>query len=162
MIILIYVLRRIEISEWKVFSLLYILLVIAFIIITPFNTAYDEAGHFTRAYEVSRGRMVSQHNTDGSGISLIPAESAYIIQTSVLEHENFLYKYDKNAKSVQLSGEEAFITNENQALYSPVSYIPQAIGLRIADSFTDTLYYIYQGGRFFAALVNMLFVLLAM
>lgn len=98
-IILVYLLRRVDISEWKVFSLLYVVLVIAFFVLMPFNTAFDEAGHFTRAYEVSKGRMVSQHDSDGSGISLIPAESAYLIQTSVLEHENFLYKtsYEKSS-----------------------------------------------------------------
>ena len=160
-IIILFLLYRMNVADWKLFSIIYSALTIGFIMVTPFNTAFDEAGHFTRAYEVSRGRLVSYHDEKGAGMSLIPTDAAYIMQYSTIERDNFKYKYDKNARNLIMPGDESYVPNPNQALYSPASYIPQAIGIRVFDLFTDSLYWIYFGGRLFTAIVNMLLVVFA-
>lgn len=160
-IIILFLLYRMNVSDWKIFTILYTVLTIGFFIVMPFNTAFDEAGHFTRSYEVSRGRLLSYHDDKGAGKSLIPTDAAYLMQYSTYERDNFKYKYDQNAQGIRVSEDESYVANPNQSLYSPASYIPQAIGIRIFDIFTDSLYWIYFGGRLFAAIFNMLLVVLA-
>ena len=160
-IIILYLTQRINIPKWKVFSVIYCLITVAFLLVTPFNTAFDEMGHFSRAYEISKGYLLSYHLDNGAGASVIPEESLSIIQNSVIENDNFDYKNDYNSKNIILSGNKMLFLNQNQALYSPVSYIPQAIGLLLSDLLSDSLYWLYLGGRIAATFINLVFVLLS-
>ena len=160
-IIILFLLHRMNVADWKLFIILFIGLTIGFSIVMPFNTAFDESGHFIRTYEVSRGHLTSYHDERGAGMSLVPTESAYIMQYSMYERDNFKYKYDENARNISVTGEESYVNNTNQALYSPASYIPQALGIRVFDIFTDSLYWIYFGGRLFATIFNSILVFFA-
>lgn len=110
--------------------------------VTLFNTP-DEDRHFYRSVEVSYFHFLSDVNEDsGEGGRELPFENVNI----------YLLKCDwqsfsDNCKDVNMSENKDFVVFSNTALYSPISYIPQAIGIFIARSFTKNIAVIAYAGR---------------
>lgn len=117
-------------------SMLFILLSIFLWICIP-GMAPDEPNHFGRAFEVSCGQMISKH-VNGIGGDSMPA--------AILKYE------DKNAEIDWNDMQEVLFANT--ALYSPVSYIPQAIGIKITRVFTNNVSKIFYGGKIAHAIFN--------
>ena len=138
-----------------------------YLVYNPVNVGYDENGHFLRAYELSKGIFVSDHSEEGKGITYAPKNLNLLI-----------YKVSDNIKlndaALVYEKEEAYLNkrfdkndislfgNENQALYSPASYIQNSLGLFISNIFTDNVFIYYQMGRFSGMLINAILIILAL
>lgn len=125
--------ERVFIILWCAFSLLYICS----------NTMYnvpDETHHFYRAYEISNGHMVSEMNEAGT----VGGRDLPFVDTG------FSPKYwqtFKDSLDARLSEKVMFRGFSNTALYAPVSYIPQAIGIFLMRLITDRIAFITYAGR---------------
>ena len=132
---------------------------------TPFSTLYDEEGHFFRSYEITEGRMLTPKNDEGLGVSYIPERMVTPISeiSNSIKRDGAALVYYKQYEMLRYDIDRiAFeVDNKNQALYSPASYIPQAIGIFLGKLATDSSYLIYFYGRFFAFIVNTILVILA-
>ena len=149
------------------FSILFAVSAVIFFIITPYNSLFDEEGHFLRAYEISKGHMLSGKFENGSGRSEVP-EELYNGVTNVTKSLNpsqgamFLYARQSELSAVSVDGNIISAENPNQALYSPASYIPQSIGLFVGGLITKNALIFYGFGRAFALIVNVILIILAM
>lgn len=112
----------------------------------PLGMAPDETNHFYRAYEVSCGGWASQHmGEDGVGGNYLPA--------ALQDYHN---------PNAEIDTEDiAELHYGNTALYAPVSYLPQAVGIRIARMFTGNVVKIFYAGRLGGFLASMLLCLWA-
>lgn len=105
---------------------------ICFYIVFPRYNFPDFADQFSRSLEVSMGNFLSLKNVDGIGGS-----------------GNF---FPSNLLNIQNGGEELDWSNKtayvfsNLSLYSPVSYFPSALGMKIARMFSNNNLTIFNGG----------------
>lgn len=161
----VYIAYKKKIKDEYILSVLYIVFALIFFIITPINSLFDEDGHFLRSYEIAQGHLVSGHFDNGMGKTIIPESLIKGVNnvTKSLDTEGaqFLYARQKDLLNFSFSADNVEIENPNQALYSPLSYIPQVIGLLIGSLVTKNVYAYYMFGRFFAFVVNTLLVILA-
>lgn len=130
-----------NVAKEKVMLFTLLVLEILYFWLLPIGIAPDEENHFFRAFEISLGKLVSEH-VDGSdlGGNYLPVGlENYQNPTAELDWENNQVYYF-----------------ENTALYAPISYLPQAIGIKLATFFTKNVSIIFYFGRFGAAIVNFL------
>ena len=148
-----------------VLSFIYFALALMFFIITPINTLYDEEGHFYRSYEVASGHMVSDKYDNGMGKSSVPEVMQLCLEniTQTLDNRGacFIYKRQYDTMERNIDDVMVDVDNPNQSLYSPISYLPQALGLGIARLCISNAFLFYFYGRFFAFIVNMMLVFFA-
>ncbi len=113
----------------QLFLLLAIPLGIIYLIITPSFAGSDDRVHFFRAYELSEGVLLSpKENGDIGG----KVDSSLITLSSI---ESAEHKYEKAAELAGMSytGEQVQAGHASSALYSPTSYLPITIGLKIGS-----------------------------
>ncbi len=98
---------------------------------TP-GMAPDESNHFYRAFEISCGNLLSRvMRQDGVGGNYLP------LALEEYEDPDVELDWDKTGE----------ITFSNTALYAPVSYLPQAVGIKVARTFTDNVSKIFYAGK---------------
>lgn len=130
-----------KINERAIMSGLLVAMGIVYFWVCPPGMMPDETNHFYRAFEISCGNWTSQHmGEDGGGGNYLPA--------ALPDYQNPDVGIDWNNITELRYG--------NTSLYAPVSYLPQAIGIRIARFFTDNVSKIFYAGRFGNFLVSML------
>ena len=138
---------RLRVPETAVMGGLLLVLSAAYLTAFPPGTMPDEESHFLRAYEVAQGGFISRHMApDGAGGDTMPkalrhyADPEAVIDPADSEDRRF----------------------GNTALYSPVSYLPQALGIRAALLFTRRAQAVFYAGRAANALVSVLLCVLAL
>ncbi|EKE00160.1 MAG: hypothetical protein ACD_22C00082G0003 [uncultured bacterium] len=161
-----------------VFIYLGIVFGVMFVFVTPPFQAPDEYNHFFRAYEISQGHLLSvkipradvsqvYENFPGSEASLnnyvvgsnLPAGLvdlangvSHNIQGKISNKQSIdqilLHLKQKNPASNE-TGAQMFVNFPNTALYSPIPYIPQALGIAISRFLgTSPLMSLYTGRLF--------------
>lgn len=122
---------------WCCFSLLYACS------LTLFNIP-DEYPHFFRAYDVSLGHLSAVYNEkENAGGNELPFDG---VGLTVLEESWQSYELNKN--QVQISDSLKFQDFSNTAVYAPISYFPQAIGVFVGRHITKNVAGIAYAGRF--------------
>lgn len=87
----------------------------------------DELVHFQRAYQVAHGGLASETREGKTG-GVVPTISNDNSNTRDARHFWDKYYYQR------VDGDKLnFVAFPNSAVYSPISYIPQAIGMRISE-----------------------------
>lgn len=121
-------------SDVLIMAILLVLSGTALAIFLPAGYGPDEDGQFYRAYEVSTGGLTSVHLTAENPIggNFFPGELRnYKTQNDRLNPDNI----------------EVFVFG-NLALYSPVGYLPQALGIAVTRLFAPMAQTLYFAGRF--------------
>ena len=111
---------------------------------TPFQVP-DEQGHFCRSYEISYGYMKSEFNekAGGGGRELPSGIRNYA------PLKNNWQSFSDN-RGLDVGNDMVFIRFNSESLYSPVSYMPQSIGIFVARHLTTNLAAIVYSGRLFS------------
>nr|WP_295975171.1 DUF2142 domain-containing protein [uncultured Bacillus sp.] len=121
-------------------------------LIPPFQTP-DETVHFYRAYEISEGHVLSSHDENGRIGNYFPAAIKEFIDKVRLDEiifhpEKKLSHQDlEEAKQIELSGERIFYYFPSSAIYSPIPYLPQALGIFIARGLDMSVYHMTIASR---------------
>ena len=121
-----------------------------FLLLMPIFTGHDEYYHWFRAYEVSEGNLVSGIHDD-QAISKMPVGVGSAMNT---EYQNINYNTVKESLGIKIDkkniGDHDMST---VAVYSPIQYTPQAVGIKLASIFTNRSILLAYAGR----LMNMIF-----
>ncbi len=125
----------------KIFLILYIFLALGYGIALPAYKAPDEYAHFLRAYEVSQGTLITPSYTSGDTVvagqnypaNLIPQEYSQNLNDGLMS----LHLVKESWNVDIYDGGERFYSYIGSALYAPLSYLPQAIGIFTASLFTS-------------------------
>lgn len=119
-------------KEEKVFLLLFSVCGLFFFAAIPFFRGPDEQSHFLRAFEISMGRFISPGTGElPSGLGCGRVDGSITLRYIA---ENIGLCYDPAVKQGY--------SYLNTALYSPVNYLPQALGIFIARLFTENIWVI--------------------
>lgn len=108
------------------------LLAISFLVICPNGNEPDSLNHFLRAYEISQGKLVAKSDdmTKVGGDYLPSNLEMFNKKDALLDKDN-----------------EVWYSFSNTAIYSPISYIPQSVGIKLASFFTNSPYILMYAGR---------------
>lgn len=135
-----------RVNEVIIMSVILVTVSFAFYWLCPLGMVSDEQFHFYRAYEISCGGMTSVRYDDEVSGDTLP---------SALR--------DFNDKDATIDwNDTSIIEFRTMVLYSPASYLPQAIGIKIASLFTDhpmALFYAARLGGLLACLFLCIFAL---
>lgn len=147
MLVLFAFLKRRQIPMEVLFAVVYLFMSICTMAAVPAFNSPDEYSHFLRSYEVSRGHMTSEGNGGNDLFSYGRTfNSGMIPDFSAKDHVS-LWDIGENMDQHINAEKTQFYGFGNTALYAPTSYLPQAIGIRIADLFTDRPVILAYGGR---------------
>lgn len=122
----------VNIKEAIIMEVMLLIAMTAYMWLCPLGMAPDERNHFFRTYEVSYVSLISKTvgETNRGG--------DYLPQ-NIREYENKDIVLDKNNLT-----EQPF---ENTALYSPVSYLPQVLGMKVAGLFSSKVSTLFYGAK---------------
>ncbi|MBI5187418.1 MAG: DUF2142 domain-containing protein [Nitrospinae bacterium] len=124
----------------------------AFCLITPPFQAVDEEFHFFRAYQLSEGAVLSEVVEGKAGHRLPKSiEDSISLTKNLQRHPDKKYGIDTALAEFHIPLNEKdknFVPFPNSAVYSPVPYLPQAIGIFIGRFFQLPPVFLVFPGRF--------------
>ena len=123
----------------KVFIVLAAAFGLLFVFLTPPFQVPDEPNHFYRAFQISEGQFTSvkQEGDIGGRVptSLVQAVRTYVPLIFVPGERMLLEDLLNSWRQPLKPDERQFASFPNTAHYSPVPYLPQALGIRIGKTF---------------------------
>lgn len=142
---------KISFRTEQIFATIYIILcLVSFLAIPIFNTP-DEDHHFYRIYELTQGHLISDKKiTQENGRETIQVGRDFPINlcSNDFETRDVSIWDVKNHLGDKIDYTETkFSEFANTALYAPPSYLPQIIGVKVADIFTDSPLFMAYLGR---------------
>ena len=147
MLVIFAFLKRRQLRAEVVFVVVYIFMSICTLAAVPAFNSPDEYSHYLRSYEVSRGYLTSEGNGGNDLFSYGRTfNSGLVPEFSAKDHVS-LWDIGENADQRIDREKTQFYGFGNTALYAPTSYLPQAVGIRIADLFTDRPMVLAYAGR---------------
>lgn len=145
---------------WAVEAVVWVLLlaipmgVLLVFFIPPFQ-GLDEGNHFLRAYTISEGSVFAVDHQGRTGGYVSECVAQYVKNFNVIAEQPGPYRRQQFFSQPPgcSSNARVFVPFENSALYSPVSYAPQVIGLAVARGVGASLPVQYYVGRLAILLV---------
>lgn len=142
-----------NLSIEKVFLMFAIFFGLIYLVITPPFQSVDENFHFQRAYSISSGKFIAEKHDGGVGsfiphsITELTQKYAFLIKD--IHQKTNLNEFKQNSKIKLDKGNEVFTSFPNTALYSPIPYVAQTLGIKTAENFGLTpLFFVYFGRLF--------------
>lgn len=139
------VFKKIKLEPHKQFIILSIILGIFYFIATPFGNGTDEVSHFLRVFKISQ-KYTNIHLYEDT---LFPPAFSKLVDyknNRYIEYENYINEFEAFSMN---SDERKDLIQEywNIRLYSPIQYIPQAIGVTAGRIISDNIVLIGMIGR---------------
>ena len=133
LIFLFIILKEKKIKIQNVFLILSIFLGITYMFAMPLEVIPDENGHFFRAYNISDGHLITDKNSENQGAAYIPKSAVHIFDITNLQSTyNYIDDFKEELDYEKNNENNTTFTNVGgQALYSPICYIPQVIGILV-------------------------------
>lgn len=119
--------------------------------LTPPFQSPDEPAHFAKSVSFAQGHFISQKINNVSG-DFLPES----ILTFEKHFDNLFFNTDsritvqqiEQSKNVKFEeNKKIFVNQKYHAMYSPLAYVPQGIGVFAAKHFTDSVYWIMIGAK---------------
>ena len=123
------------------FSVIASIFGLIFVFIMPPYQNIDEPSHFYRSYQLSQGVIIGE-NADGVTGGTLPES----VSESAKKYSYLFSAYDqkiqpesiiKDAGSSNSSNDVEFTEFNNSVIYPPITYLPQAIGIKVATIFSN-------------------------
>lgn len=134
-------------KQHQMFAVLYLSIGLLFLGLVPVPGVPDEPHHFLRAFEISRGGLISDMDEFGEVGGFLPENLDANMPDSSITYRDLRENFGE-----KISDNEIHLEYENTALYSPLSYLPQALGVLLGRVITKNVLLTAYFGRFFAFL----------
>lgn len=147
-----YIYKQTDLTTEKLYLYIMPIILIMFLIFMPTFKNHDEVFHYTRIYDITQGNLVTNMVHDRPG-AYIPKNMFELIKDNSIEvgYEDIKKQFAYNCKEEQ---ENVLVDMATTAVYSPVQYIPQALGAIISKITNNLGIMLYM-----ARLFNLLFAL---
>lgn len=152
-------------NKSNLYAIILFLCGVVYIFITPPFQVPDAQTHFYRAYQVSAGEFVSEKRGNRTG-GEIPASLLEL--QSVFSHLKFKPNNKTssseifNAFDIQHTSKNKFVGFENTAAFSPIPYLPAALGITISKSLSSSLLIAYYLSCLCTLIISLIAIRLAM
>jgi uncharacterized membrane protein len=123
----------------------------AYLLLTPPCQVPDEAFHFERAFQLSEGRVIplKQENQTGDYLPSNVAQVRQLFERLEKHPEQKTSAAEIRSASALVLNEDRVFTNfPNTAVYPPLAYLPQALGIAVARLFSSSVLVCFYAGRF--------------
>lgn len=149
----------------KTFLIMGSILAVLWLVAMPYGRVPDEEDHFFRIYEISQGYIVSDSirsesiDTDSSvmgGENIAGRWMPANLDLGIKQHRSTVRDVIDGRSYVLDRENLVWYSFPNLALYSPISYLPQLVGVFLADLFTESVLYIIYIGRIAGLLVSLI------
>jgi uncharacterized membrane protein len=122
----------------------------ACLLVTPPCQVPDEAFHFDRAFQISEGHIISLKQEDQAG-DYLPRGVAHFRQVFDRLERRTEQKTSaaeiRAALSLAIDDDRVFAGFPNTAVYPPLAYLPQALGIALARLFSPSVLVCFYAGR---------------
>ena len=146
-----FIYTRKNMTPEKLFLYTVPIICLLFLVIMPMYRGHDENRHMLRIYEISEGHLLTEVHDDVVGT---PLPKVVIDGTGKYWREEMTYNDILDLKDVEIDYDDAKITSmDTVAIYSPVQYIPQAIGMVFSRLISDNLLLMLYMARLFNLIV---------
>lgn len=147
----IFIYTRKNITPEKLFLYTVPIMCLLFLAIMPMYRGHDENRHMLRIYEISTGHLLTEVHDDVVGT---PLPKVVVDGTGKYWREEMTYNDVLDLKDVEIDYEDTKITSmDTVAVYSPVQYIPQAIGMVFSRLISDNMLLMLYMARLFNLIV---------
>ena len=152
-------------SKLNIYTIVLFLCGVVYIFITPPFQVPDSQTHFYRAYQISAGEFISEKRGSRTG-GEIPASLVEL--QSVFSHLRFKPNNKTsstqiiNAFDIQHASKKKFVGFENTAVFSPIPYLPAALGIVISKLLSNSLLISYYFSCLFTLIASLIAIRLAM
>ena len=147
------------------YSLILAALGCLYIVIFPPFQVPDAPDHFYRAYQIAHGQFISQMKDGQTGGNNPVSLNQLVRRFSALpfQPENKIQPEQIiNGFAITLNHQsQVFYSFENTALFSPLPYLPAALGIRLASFATDSVLALYYAAGIFTLLTSVAIIHLA-
>lgn len=122
-----------------------------YLVFIPITTSHDEFYQWIRSYEVSEGILLPRRVSDSQYlVSMLPKDINFNLSVNDdFKYKDLLEKKDYNVRNSELK----LISSGAMGVYSPVQFLPQALGISFAKLFTGNTLFIAYFGRLFNMIV---------
>ena len=146
-----FIYTRKNITPEKLFLYTVPFICLLFLIIMPMYRGHDENRHMLRIYEISEGHLLTEVHDNAVGT---PLPKVVIDGTGKYWREEMTYNDILDLKDTKIDYSDKKITNmDTVAIYSPIQYIPQAIGMVFSRLISDNLLSMLYVSRLFNLIV---------
>ncbi len=146
-----FIYTRKNMTPEKLFLYTVPIMCLLFLVIMPMYRGHDENRHMLRIYEISEGHLLTEVH---DGVVGTPLPSVVIDGTGKYWREEMTYNDVLDLKDVEIDYDDTKITSmDTVAIYSPVQYIPQAIGMVFSRLISDNLLLMLYMARLFNLIV---------
>lgn len=130
-----------------------------YLVFIPLTTSHDEFYQWIRSYEVSEGIMLPKRVSNSQYLlSMLPKNINLNLSVNAdFKYKDLLEKRDYNIRN----GGSYLISSGSMGVYSPVQFLPQALGISFARIFTGNVLTIAYFGRLFNMIVCIILLTLA-
>ena len=135
----------------KFFLYIAIPIFLLYLVFIPLTTSHDEFYQWIRSYEVSEGIMLPRRVSNSQYlVSMLPKNINFNLSVNAdFKYKDLLEKKDYN---IRTSGQK-LISSGSMGVYSPIQFLPQALGISFARIFTGNVLIIAYFGRLFNMIV---------
>ncbi len=150
--------RKKEIKFHKLFAISSLILGGIYLLLAPLFTGSDEHNHYYRIYEIANGTLVTPTNeVIGSKLptslykTFVDTDSDPINRNARVKYKNIvtMSKIPLNKNEIEQYGKGFEKEYNNTALYSPIQYLPQVLGMKIGIIFNLNPFFIGMLARVF-------------
>ena len=146
-----FIYTRKNMTPEKLFLYTVPIMCLLFLVIMPMYRGHDENRHMLRIYEISEGHLLTEVH---DGVVGTPLPKAVVDGTGKYWREEMTYNDVLDLKDVEIDYDDTKITSmDTVAIYSPVQYIPQAIGMVFSRLISDNLLLMLYMARLFNLIV---------
>ena len=134
-LILAFLIYKFDAKKMKIenqFLVIFLIFGILFLVAIPISKIPDELTHFLRTYEISKGHVFSQ-------VDKKTKNGGRVLPTNLKKVNVKNYKQELKVFEIKENSKKEFIPFSNTALYSPICYIPQIIGMSIGNLLNTSL-----------------------
>ena len=135
----------------------------------PVGQVPDEPAHFWRAYQLCRNHLIGEKNGDASSGGHLPvnvASLAPITTRLIAQPDRKLrlaeYEGDWNLHVDRNPVHRIYVDFHSYVVYSPIGYVPQILGVKVAELFSDRLLVLFYSARLCNLLVALIITYLAL
>lgn len=153
----VFIYREKKIDEMLAFKVVVPIIMLLFIIAMPIFRSHDEDAHWIRIYDISIGHFLTPTEYGEAfqeGATNFPASNLPKAIDTILE-KSYTSSTTKEMFDVKLDNNERLLyAMPTTSIYSPIQYLPQALGVAMARIFTDRLIIMAYAARIMNILVS--------
>ena len=154
-LIMFWIYKHKDMSEEKLFLYIVPIIFLISLILMPTFKNHDEPFHWYRIYDMSKGNLFTQM-IGGEPTGLVEKEITDVVKYSNPANIKYRDTIEQFEANISDSSKITPIKMSTTAIYNPIQYLPQTLGVIIAKIFTNNVMLMSYSARLFNMIVSII------